>query len=130
MMGVEIDRKYGGPEASFFHLVLALEELAKVDLSVSLMVDLQNTISDALLIAQGTEHQKQYYLPRLARGMVRIISMNNMNIISTLLNTTSFLVEPSIVMRGDFHMVGSLRQMTCETVVPYRLPPGYWLLHV
>lgn len=43
-MGIEIDPKYGGTGASFFSSVLVIEELAKVDPSVSVFCDVQNTL--------------------------------------------------------------------------------------
>ena len=50
--------------------VLAIEEIAKVDMSVSVLVDVQNTLIDTLITRLGTEDQKQHYLPRLATDMV------------------------------------------------------------
>jgi len=29
-MGIEIEQKYGGPESTFFNLILVIEQLAKV----------------------------------------------------------------------------------------------------
>ncbi|XP_048194035.1 short/branched chain specific acyl-CoA dehydrogenase, mitochondrial [Perognathus longimembris pacificus] len=66
LMGIETDAKYGGTGASFFSSILVIEELAKVDASVSLMCDIQNTIVNKLIIKYGTEEQKATYLPILA----------------------------------------------------------------
>uniref|UniRef100_A0A0K0F0S2 Short/branched chain specific acyl-CoA dehydrogenase, mitochondrial n=1 Tax=Strongyloides venezuelensis TaxID=75913 RepID=A0A0K0F0S2_STRVS len=65
LMGVEVPAKYGGPESSFFNVVLVVEELAKVDPSVSLTVQIQNTLVLPLIIKFGTEEQKQKYLTRV-----------------------------------------------------------------
>lgn len=40
-MGMEIEQKYGGTESSFFKVALVVEELAKMDPSVSGFVDAQ-----------------------------------------------------------------------------------------
>jgi short/branched chain acyl-CoA dehydrogenase len=64
-MGIETDTKYGGTGASFVSSVIAIEELAKVDPSVSLMCDIQNTIVNKLIKKHGTEEQKATYLPKL-----------------------------------------------------------------
>src|SRR5438477_12743381 len=45
VMGIEIPTEYGGAGASFFHSVLAVEALSRVDASVGVMVDVQNTLS-------------------------------------------------------------------------------------
>ncbi|XP_049993226.1 short/branched chain specific acyl-CoA dehydrogenase, mitochondrial [Alexandromys fortis] len=66
LMGIGIDEKYGGTEASFFCTVIVIEELAKVDASVALMCDIQNTIVNNLLRKLGTEEQKATYFPKLA----------------------------------------------------------------
>ena len=38
-MGIEIPAEYGGAEASFTTAIIAIEELAKVDPSISVMAD-------------------------------------------------------------------------------------------
>ena len=43
-MGVEIPDAYGGAGGRFFHAVLAVEELSRVDPSVGVLVDVQNTL--------------------------------------------------------------------------------------
>lgn len=70
LMGIEVDPKYGGTGSSFFSAILAIEELAKVDPSVSVFCDLQNTLITALFRHLGTEEQKETYLPRLCKDMV------------------------------------------------------------
>lgn len=70
-MGVDIDAKYGGTGASFFSLVLVVEELAKVDASVALICDIQNTVVNGLVRKHGSEEQKAVYLRQLATAKVR-----------------------------------------------------------
>ena len=43
-MGVEIPEEYGGTGMNFMAACLVIEELAKVDASVSVMCDVQNTL--------------------------------------------------------------------------------------
>jgi short-chain 2-methylacyl-CoA dehydrogenase len=38
-MGIEIPNEYGGAKASFTTAIIAIEELAKVDPSISVMAD-------------------------------------------------------------------------------------------
>lgn len=70
LMSVEIDAKYDGTHASFFSSIIVVEELAKVDASVSVLCDIQNTLINKLLTNYGTEEQKEFYLPKLATSMV------------------------------------------------------------
>nr|KAF6303388.1 acyl-CoA dehydrogenase short/branched chain [Myotis myotis] len=69
-MAVDVDAKYGGTGASFFSLVLVVEELAKVDASVALICDIQNTVVNGLVRKHGTEEQKAAYLSQLATAKV------------------------------------------------------------
>ncbi|XP_056089752.1 short/branched chain specific acyl-CoA dehydrogenase, mitochondrial isoform X3 [Rhinichthys klamathensis goyatoka] len=69
-MGIEIGPEFGGTGSSFFSSVLVIEELAKVDPSVSVLCDIQNTLINTLLMNLGSEEQKQRYLPRLASDTV------------------------------------------------------------
>ncbi|MCJ8738860.1 hypothetical protein PDJAM_G00040590 [Pangasius djambal] len=70
LMGIEISTEYGGTGSSFFNSILVIEELAKVDPSISVMCDVQNTLINTLVMKLGTEEQKAKYLPRLASDMV------------------------------------------------------------
>lgn len=71
-MGIEIDAQYGGTGSSFFASILVIEELAKVDPSVAVLCDIQNTLINTLLSKLGNEEQKQKYLTRLSTEMVRL----------------------------------------------------------
>ncbi|XP_066995120.2 short/branched chain specific acyl-CoA dehydrogenase, mitochondrial [Anabrus simplex] len=69
LMGIEIEPEYGGTGSSFFASILVIEELAKVDPAVTVLVDIQNTLINALIRKVGTEEQKMKYLPLLAQKM-------------------------------------------------------------
>ena len=70
LMGIEVPEQYGGAGSSFFNAILVIEELAKVDPSVSVLVDVQNTLVANCLLNWSSEAQKQRYLPRLCRDQV------------------------------------------------------------
>lgn len=70
LMGVDVPEEYGGQGGSFFQSVLAIEELAKVDPAVSVVVDVQNTLVNNAFARWGSEEQKRCYLPQLATGQV------------------------------------------------------------
>lgn len=75
-MGIEIPSKYGGTESSFFSSILVVEELGKVDGSISVMCDIQNTLINTLLMQLGSDYLKDKYLPRLATDMVNQLFLN------------------------------------------------------
>ncbi len=70
IMGVEIPESHGGAGATFFMSILAVEELARVDASVAVVVDVQNTLVNNALLRWGTEEQKARYFPKLGSKWV------------------------------------------------------------
>jgi alkylation response protein AidB-like acyl-CoA dehydrogenase len=66
LMGIETPEEYGGAGANFFTAILAVEELSRVDASVGVFVDVQNTLVNNAFIRWGTPGQKETYLTRLA----------------------------------------------------------------
>ncbi len=70
LMGIELPDQYGGAGGSFFMAILAIEALAKVDPSVSVLVDVQNTLVNNIFLRWGTEAQKKKYGPLLASQKV------------------------------------------------------------
>ena len=60
VMGIEVPESYGGAGGTFFHSVLAVESLSRVDPSVGVLVDVQNTLVINAVMRWGTdEHQAQ-----------------------------------------------------------------------
>ncbi|KAJ8326423.1 hypothetical protein O5D80_005174 [Batrachochytrium dendrobatidis] len=70
LMGIETPTDYGGSESSFMSAILTIEELAKVDPSVSVICDVQNTLVNTLFKRYGTASQKEKYLTGLATDKV------------------------------------------------------------
>lgn len=69
-MGLEIPSKYDGTNSTFFSSILVVEQLSKVDGSVGVMVDIQNTLLDTLMLNLGSDYLKDKYLPKLATNTV------------------------------------------------------------
>ena len=70
LMGIEPGEEYGGGGGSFFMACLAIEELARVDASISVCVDVNNTLTINAFLNYGTEAQKKKYISRLATDTV------------------------------------------------------------
>lgn len=69
-MGIEIPEEWNGAGANFFASVLVVEELSRVDPSVAVLVDVQNTLINNALLRYGTPEQQERFLPRLATEMI------------------------------------------------------------
>lgn len=67
-MGMMVDPKYGGSGLDTVSYVLAIEEISKVDASVSVCMSVNNSLICYGLQEYGTEAQKQKYLTPLAQG--------------------------------------------------------------
>ncbi len=70
VMGIEIPDSFGGGGASFFHSVLAVEALSRVDPSIGVLVDVQNTLVINALIRWGNDDIKRRYLPKMAASAI------------------------------------------------------------
>lgn len=70
LMGIEVPERHGGIDSSFFTAALVVEELSRVDPSVAVVVDVQNTLVNNAILKWGTEEQMARYLPRLASDTV------------------------------------------------------------
>ncbi|MEQ1875277.1 MAG: acyl-CoA dehydrogenase [Bdellovibrionia bacterium] len=70
LMGIETPEKWGGAGSTFTMACLAVEELSRVDGSVGVLVDVQNTLVTNALLRWGNEAQKTKYLPKMAREWV------------------------------------------------------------
>ncbi len=66
VMGIEVPDAYGGGGAKFFHAVLAVEALSRVDPSIGVLVDVQNTLVVNAMLRWGSDEVKRRYLPKLA----------------------------------------------------------------
>jgi len=70
LMAIDVPEQYGGQGGYFFQSILAIEELAKVDPSAAVIVDVQNTLFNNAILRWSTEDQKRRYLPRLGKDTV------------------------------------------------------------
>ncbi|KAH8929860.1 acyl-CoA oxidase [Atractiella rhizophila] len=66
LMGIETSADHGGSESSFTSAIIAIEELAKVDPSVSVLADVHNTLVNTLIRKYASKELQDKYLPQLA----------------------------------------------------------------
>jgi alkylation response protein AidB-like acyl-CoA dehydrogenase len=70
LMGIEVPEELGGTGSSFFTAALVVEELSRVDASVGVFVDVQNTLVNNAFLRWGSDDLKARYLPQLAAEKV------------------------------------------------------------
>jgi len=100
LMGIETPEAYGGAAANFFTAILAVEELSRVDASVGVLVDVQNTLVNNALIRWGTESQKQKYLTKLASGTVGAYALSEAGS-----GSDAFALQTRAVEKGDHYLI-------------------------
>lgn len=70
LMGIEVPESLGGAGGSIFLATLAIEELARVDASAAIYVDVHNTLVNNALARWGTDEQKQRLFPRMTTSLL------------------------------------------------------------
>ena len=70
LMAIESPEEYGGAGSTIFNAIVAIEELARVDASVSVFVDVHNTLVTNAFMRWATDDQKKKYLPQMAESRV------------------------------------------------------------
>ena len=108
LMAVDVPEEFGGQGGSFFQTVLAIEELAKVDPSASVIVDVQNTLCNSAIQRWGNENQKRRYLPRLATDMVASYALSEAGSGSDAFALATRAVEDG----GGFRLTGRKQWIT------------------
>ncbi len=70
LLAIEIPEALGGAGASFFMSILAIEELARVDPSVAVVCDVQNTLVINAIRRWGNAEQQERFFRQLAGGTI------------------------------------------------------------
>ena len=96
VMGIEVPESLGGAGGQFFHSVLAVEALSRVDPSIGVLVDVQNTLVINALLRWGTEDQRRHYLPRLAADTVGAYALSEAGS-----GSDAFALDTRAVAEGD-----------------------------
>jgi alkylation response protein AidB-like acyl-CoA dehydrogenase len=96
LMGIEVPTDYGGAGGSFFMSILAIEALAKFDPSVSVMVDVQNTLVNNIFLNWGSPEHKKNYLSRLSTKEVGSYCLTEANS-----GSDAFALKARAIDKGD-----------------------------
>ncbi|MGE0462115.1 MAG: acyl-CoA dehydrogenase [Vicinamibacterales bacterium] len=100
VMGIEVPETHAGAGASFFHSVLAVEALSRVDPSVGVLVDVQNTLVINAILRWGNEQIRHRYLPKLASSVVGAYCLSEAGS-----GSDAFALATRAVERGDGYAI-------------------------
>ncbi len=96
LMGIEVPETLGGAGGSIFMAVLAIEELARVDASAAIYVDVHNTLVNNAVLRWANDEQKQRYFPRLTTSMLGAFALSEPGS-----GSDAFALETKAERKGD-----------------------------
>ena len=96
LMGIEIPEQYGGAEGSIFMATIAIEELARVDASSAIYVDVHNTLVNNALMRWANDEQKARYFPRMTTDLLGAFALSE-----PASGSDAFALETRAVQDGD-----------------------------
>ena len=102
VMGIEVPDSYGGGGATLFHSVLAVEALSRVDPSIGVLVDVQNTLVINALIRWGNDDIKKRYLPKMATDTIGAYALSEAGSGSDAFAMTTRAIERD----GEWALIG------------------------
>src|SRR5450755_2245764 len=100
LMSIEVPEQYGGGGGTFFEAILAVEELSRVDASVGVIVDVQNTLVNNALMRWTTEEQKKRYLPRTCSDTVGAYALSEAGS-----GSDAFALQTRAELKGDEYVL-------------------------
>ncbi|MGI8468455.1 MAG: acyl-CoA dehydrogenase [Pyrinomonadaceae bacterium] len=100
LMAIETPEEYGGAGSTFFNAILAIEDFARVDASVSVFVDVQNTLVTNAIIRWGNDAQKLKYLPQMSESKVGAYALSEAGS-----GSDAFALKTKAVEKGDFYKI-------------------------
>ena len=98
LMAIESPEEYGGAGSTIFNAILAIEEIARVDASVSVFVDVHNTLVTNAFMRWATDEQKKKYLPQMAESRVGAYALSEAGS-----GSDAFALKTRAVDKGDFY---------------------------
>jgi alkylation response protein AidB-like acyl-CoA dehydrogenase len=96
LMGIEVPEELGGAGGTIFLAVLAIEELARVDASAAIYVDVHNTLVNNAVLRWASDEQKQRLFPRLTSGMLGAFALSE-----PASGSDAFALETKAEAKGD-----------------------------
>jgi alkylation response protein AidB-like acyl-CoA dehydrogenase len=102
LMAIESPEEYGGAGSTIFNAILAIEELARVDASVSVFVDVHNTLVTNAFMRWANDEQKKKYMAQLATHRVGAYALSE-----AASGSDAFALKTRAIDKGDhFELTG------------------------
>lgn len=98
LMAIETPEEFGGAGSSFFNAIIAIEELARIDASISVFVDVHNTLVTNAFLRWGSDEQKKKYLPQMAENKVGAYALSE-----AASGSDAFALKTRAVDKGDHY---------------------------
>lgn len=98
LMAIETPEEFGGAGSTFFNAILAIEELARVDASTSVFVDVQNTLVTNAINKWGNDAQRKKYLSAMAESKVGAYALSEAGS-----GSDAFALKTRAVDKGDHY---------------------------
>ena len=98
LMAIETPEKFGGAGSSFFNAIIAIEELARIDASISVFVDVHNTLVTNAFLRWGSDEIKKKYLPQMAQNKVGAYALSEASS-----GSDAFALKTRAVDKGDHY---------------------------
>ncbi len=98
LMAIESPEEYGGAGSTIFNAILAIEELARVDASVSVFVDVHNTLVTNAFMRWANDDQKKKYLTQMATSRVGAYALSEAGS-----GSDAFALKTRAVDKGDHY---------------------------
>lgn len=100
LMSIESPEEYGGAGSTIFNAILAIEELARVDASISVFVDVHNTLVTNAFMRWADEDQKKKYLTQMAEHRVGAYALSEAGS-----GSDAFALKTRAVDKGDHYVL-------------------------
>ena len=100
IMGIEVPEEYGGIGSTFFNAILVIEELSRVDPSVGVLVDVQNTLVNNCILRWGSAALKAKYLPQLCEKKIGAYALSESDS-----GSDAFALKCRAVPKGDGYVL-------------------------
>lgn len=98
LMAIESPEEYGGAGSTIFNAILAIEELARVDASISVFVDVHNTLVTNAFMRWASDELKKKYMPQLAAEKVGAYALSE-----AASGSDAFALKARAVDKGDYY---------------------------
>jgi butyryl-CoA dehydrogenase len=100
LMGIETPEKFGGAGSTFTMACLAVEEIGRIDGSVSVLLDVQNTLVTNAFLKWGKESLQTKYLPKMASEWVGAYALSESSS-----GSDAFALKLKAELRGDKYIL-------------------------